>query len=167
MIATFGFNFNPSGWQMCNGQTLSISQNAALFALLGTTYGGNGVSTFQLPDLRSRVPIHQGTGSGLSTYVIGEASGSENVTLTYNQIPQHTHSLNAYDVASDSHTPQNAVLSKTLANGTATYSDQTPNTTMSPVAIGVAGGSQPHSNIQPYLVINFCIAMVGIFPSRN
>ena len=167
-ICTFGFNFPPRGWATCDGQLMSIQQNAALFSLLGTYYGGNGVTTFALPDLRGRVPLHQGQGPGLSTYVIGELSGTENVTLLQSEMPLHTHILNGSSALSDSHTPSNNVIATSLATGTKTYLSATPpNVGMNPQSIALAGGSQPHNNLQPFLVINYCIALQGIFPSRN
>jgi microcystin-dependent protein len=163
-----GWNFAPKGYAFCNGQTMSISQNTALFSLLGTTFGGNGTSTFALPNLQSRVPIHYGQGSGLTSYSLGETGGVESVTLTAAQIPAHSHLINAYSVASDSHTPNSTYLAKSLANGTATYSDQTPDTTMHAGAIANnTGGGGGHENRQPFLALNFVIALQGIFPSRN
>ena len=169
----FGFNFAPNGWQLCNGQTLAISQYSALFALLGTTYGGNGTTTFQLPNLQGQVPIHQGTGGG-GSYVIGEAAGSASVTLLTTQMPLHTHLANAV-TSTSGNVPQPAAgypatvqISGETKGGTVnTYSTATPNTTMNQGMISTAGGSQPHTNMQPYLCVNFCIAMVGIFPSRG
>ncbi len=172
-IRMFGFNFAPSGWMLCNGQTLAISQYAALFSLIGTSYGGNGTSTFQLPNLQSRVPVHQGTGAGLSTYVIGETTGTENVTLLYNNMPVHTHTVNAVTGSAGASDPHNALLGtdSPIAKGGSiaqtNYSTATANTTMNPTMVGVAGGNVPHNNLQPLLVVNFCIAFVGIFPSRN
>jgi microcystin-dependent protein len=173
-IRMFGFNFAPRGWQLCNGQTLSISQNAALFSLLGTTYGGNGTTTFQLPNLQSRVPIHQGTGVGLSTYVMGENAGNENVTLLSTQMPLHTHQVSAVTSTSGNVAQPAAgypatvqITGETKGGTVATYSTATPNATMNPGMISSVGGSQPHPNMQPYLCVSFCIATVGIFPSRN
>jgi microcystin-dependent protein len=163
-IRMFGFNFAPYGWAMCNGQLLPISQNTALFSLLGTTYGGDGQTTFQLPNLQSRVAIHQGQGSGLSLYDIGQASGSETVTLTQNQMPQHSHSVSASSAPGTSGRPASAVPARSTGE---VYAGSSDGTTMSPSMIGNAGGSQPHTNIQPYLTLNFCIALQGIFPSRN
>jgi microcystin-dependent protein len=162
MIAIYGFNFAPRGWAMCSGQILPIAQNTALFSLLGTTYGGNGQTTFALPDLRSRVPIHFGQGPGLSSYDLGQAAGTETVTLIGNQIPSHTHPVNCSENdASSNKTPGNLP-----ANG-GSY-DPTANAQMSANMIPPSGGgNQPHPNIQPYLAINFCIALEGIFPSRN
>ncbi len=173
-IRMFGFNFAPTGWQLCNGQTLAISQYAALFALLGTTYGGNGTTTFQLPNLQGQVPIHQGTGGG-STYVIGEASGSANVSLLYNNMPLHTHLVNAVTTtASNVQTPAGnypaaalAAVHTGAAPAVTTFSTATPNAQMNAATVAQAGGNVPHNNMQPYLVVNFCIAMVGLFPSRN
>ena len=170
-IRMFGFNFAPQGWAMCNGQLLSISQNDALFALLGTFYGGNGTTTFGLPDLRSRVPIHQGEGSGLSQYVIGQYGGVENVTLTVGQTAAHTHLVYADgDVPSNNSPSPSGNALATFATGGdiyATAAGLKKAVTMNPLMIAAAGGSQPHPNIQPYLVLNLCIALQGIFPSRN
>ena len=166
-IALVAFNFAPQGWALCDGQLLPISQNTALFALLGTTFGGNGTTTFALPDLRGRAPIHMGQGPGLSSYVIGQTGGAEVVTLLSTQIPQHTHALAASTANGTSDTPgATAVLAKN-ASGVPAYGTGVPNTTMAPAAIGVAGGSQPHENHQPYLTMNYIIALNGIFPSRN
>jgi len=171
-IRMTGFNFAPVGWALCNGQTLSISQYSALFALLGTTYGGNGTTTFNLPDLQGRVPIHWGTGAGLSTYVIGENGGTENVTLLYNQMPLHNHLVNVNNAAGNSADPTGKFLAET-SNGakppvlTQTYTNAATNGTMAPTAISTAGGSVPHPNLQPFLTVNFIIALVGIFPSRS
>jgi microcystin-dependent protein len=169
-IQSFGFNFAPTGWALCNGQLLPISQNAALFSLLGTTYGGNGTSTFQLPNLQGRLPMHQGTGPGLTPRVMGEIGGSENQTLLISNMPMHNHLLNA--------SSQNATTEKPGAGFPAAANDPasgnpinvygpTSDTTMSPTAIGLAGGSIPFSVMSPFLVINFCIALNGLFPSRN
>ena len=148
---------------MCNGQLLPISENTALFSLLGTFYGGNGTSNFALPNLQSRVGIHQGTGTGLSNYVIGETGGAETVTLTQNQMPQHGHSVAAANAATTTR-PAGAVLGRTP---NASYDGSPDGTTMNAAMIGTAGGSQPFGIIPPYLCLNFCIALQGIFPSRN
>lgn len=167
-IRMFGFNFAPEGWAMCNGQTLAISQNTALFSLLGTTYGGNGTTTFQLPNLQSRVPIHVGQGLGLSPYVIGQSQGAENVTLITSEIPSHTHALNCNTMGGNAASPQNNYPAVESTGTSLDYNTApTSGAAMSPTAIGTAGGNLPHANIQPYLCINFCIAMQGIFPSRN
>jgi microcystin-dependent protein len=164
-IRMFGFSFAPQGWAMCNGQILSIAQNTALFSLLGTFYGGNGTSTFALPNLQSRVAIHQGQGPGLSPYQLGELAGLENVTLTTNQMPQHNHVVQANNSSAAGDKPANNVLART---STPTYASSPDGvTTMNSGMIGFSGGSQPFSIIQPILVLNFCIALQGIFPSRN
>jgi microcystin-dependent protein len=160
----FGFNFAPQGWAMCNGQLLPISQNTALFSLLGTQYGGNGVTTFALPDLRGRVAIHAGQGPGLSSYVQGEVTGGESVTLTQNEMPQHNHQVVANAAPATATRPGGEVLARTGAD---VYADSPDGTTMNPAMISQSGGGQPHNNLQPLLVINFGIALQGIFPSRN
>jgi microcystin-dependent protein len=152
---------------------LAISQYSALFSLLGTIYGGDGIQTFALPNLQSRVPIHQGTGPGLSTYPIGAASGSENVTLLTTQIPQHNHLVGVSNLSGGVADPTNALLAQGNS-GTARspvavfdYVSTAPTGTLAPTAISMTGSSQPHPNIQPYLCINFIIALVGIFPPRG
>ena len=164
-IRMVGFNFAPTGWALCNGQLMSIAQNQALFALLGTTYGGDGVQTFALPDLRGRVPMHFGQGPGLTPRTQGEKSGSETVTLLQNQMPAHNHLLNAAGNAGNTTSPQNA-LPAASGDGSTPYSTANPDTTMNPLATGITGGSQPHENMPPYLVVNFIISLNGIFPSR-
>lgn len=163
-IRTFGFNFAPLGWAFCAGQLLPISQNTALFSLLGTFYGGDGIQTFALPDLRGRVGINQGQGPGLSPYDLGEVSGSETVTLTSAQMPGHTHAAVANGSPATSSHPDGAVPART---GSSQYAAAPDGTAMNAGMIGPAGGSQPFSNIQPFLCLNFCIALQGIFPSRN
>jgi microcystin-dependent protein len=162
-----GFNFAPRGWAFCNGQILPIAQNTALFSLLGTTYGGDGQTTFALPDLRGRVPMHWGSGPGLTPRVIGEASGSETVTLITTQIPQHTHLMNTTASVGGQLSPNGNFLGAQARGGSSVYSATADGTTLSASAIGVAGGSQPHDNLQPYLAVTFIIALNGIFPSRN
>ncbi len=172
-IMMVGFNFAPRGWAMCAGQLLPISQNTALFSLLGTTYGGDGRTTFALPDLRGRCALGMGQGPGLQPYVQGQAGGQENVTLLQPQMPQHTHGLAANSSNGTESDPSGALLANaqvpidrsTTVNGN-TYLQGTPNTAMSPQAIGLAGGNQPHENMQPYLAMNYIIALEGIFPSR-
>ena len=161
-IRMFGFNFAPRSWAMCSGQILPIAQNTALFSLLGTTYGGNGTTTFALPDLRSRVPVHFGQGPGLSNVVLGERAGSEVVTLTIDQLATHTHGIAASNGTATASRPANNFLA---AGGA--YANATDGTTMNPGMVQNTGGSQPHENRQPYLGLNFCIALDGIFPSRN
>lgn len=163
-IRMVGFNFAPRGWATCDGQILSIAQNTALFSLLGTTYGGNGQTTFALPDLRGRVPIHQGQGLGLSLRTIGEVAGVENHTLNGNEMPMHNHLVSANNEGSTTGRPGGAVPS---VSGSNIYAGSGDGTTMNPQMIGLAGGSQPHNNMQPFLVINFIIALEGIYPSRN
>jgi microcystin-dependent protein len=179
-IIMFAGNFAPRGWAFCNGQLLSIAQNTALFSILGTTYGGNGQTTFALPDLRGRVPVHSGNsqGPGLSPYNLGQASGTETVTLLTNQMPMHTHAgaISAAQVDGTSAVPASTeVLAQTYdAGNQAQFNSYAPSTStplvpLAPnsVAIGVSGGSQPFGILQPYLAINFIIALEGIFPSRN
>jgi microcystin-dependent protein len=161
-IRMFAGNFAPYGWQFCNGQTLAISSNQALFSIIGTYFGGNGTTTFQLPNLQSRVPIHQGQGAGLSSYVLGQQGGTENVTLTTQQMPQHNHTVNAVAGPPSQDNPSNNLLAKSQ-----TYSNSTASTTMAPAMINFAGNSQPHANIQPYLCVSFIIALIGQYPSRN
>jgi microcystin-dependent protein len=169
-IRLFGFNFAPINWAFCNGQILPISQNVALFSLLGTNYGGNGSTTFALPDLRSRVPLGMGQGTGLSAYDIGQAGGAETVTLSVSQMPSHNHSVNASDASrtlfgpSDrSDSPNGHVLGRAEI-----YADKPDGkTVMDAAMIGNTGGGNPVSVIQPYLTLNFCIALAGIFPPRS
>jgi microcystin-dependent protein len=164
-IRMFGGNFAPRGWAFCNGQLLSIAQNTALFSLLGTTFGGNGTTTFALPDLRGRAPMHWGQGPGLSTRTLGEVGGVETVTLISNQMPAHTHAVNAVSDPANSAIPTAGLWAADQAGDT--YNDSNPNTTMNPQALGIAGGSQPHENMSPFLCVSFIIALEGIFPSRG
>jgi microcystin-dependent protein len=172
-IRMVGWNFAANGWALCNGQVMSISQNTALFSLLGTTYGGDGVRTFALPNLQGRVPIHQGAGPGLSPYTIGEIAGSENITLLTNQMPQHNHLVAVSNQPGAVADPTNATLAQGNSGSGRTpvpvsdYVASTVTGSLAPTTISIAGGSQPHSNIQPFLCINFIIALVGIFPSRG
>jgi len=161
-IQPFPYNFAPRGWAFCSGQILPIAQNTALFSLLGTTYGGNGQTTFALPDLRGRVPLHFGQGPGLSPYDLGQVSGTETVTLLSTQMPAHNHTMNA----STGEAADTIATGQVLASS-AIYAPGSPNTVMSAQSVGQAGGNQPHPNLQPYLVLNWCIALEGIFPSRN
>ena len=163
-IRMFAGNFAPNGWAMCDGALLPVNQNAALFSLLGTAFGGNGQTTFGLPDLRSRVAVHAGQGTGLSPYTLGEKGGSENVTLLANQMPPHTHPQAASNsTQSGQADPSGAVCG---TDGSAAIYSATPNVVMSPLAIGAAGGGQPHANLQPFLCVNFIIATQGMYPSR-
>jgi microcystin-dependent protein len=165
-IRMFGGNFAPYGWALCNGQLLAISQNTALFSLIGTYYGGDGVTTFALPNLQSRVPLHQGQGAGLSPYTLGQLGGTESVTLTTLQMPQHNHSLNATPANANNNRANAATLASST-NSTNIYSNVAPAEAMNAGSIGFAGSSQPHTNVQPYLTITFIIALQGIYPSRN
>ncbi len=164
-IRSVGFNFAPVGWAFCNGAILPINQYEVLFTLIGTTYGGDGQSTFALPDLQGRAPVHQGTLSGGSTYTIGTKGGEESVTLTTNQIPAHTHSIAANALPGGLLSPESAFLA---GGATASrYVSDPPATPMSDGTVGLAGGSQPHENRQPLLCVNFIIAFQGIFPSQS
>jgi len=157
-IRIVSFNFPPKGWALCNGQTLAINQNQALFALLGTTYGGNGQTTFQLPNLQAGMPVHQGNG-----FAQGQTGGESNHTLVTAEMPSHNHV--AQGVSTNSSNP--SATGNTWAASAENPYAATPNTTMSPNAVSITGGGQPHSNMPPYLVLNFIIALQGIFPSRN
>lgn len=177
-IRSFGFNFAPKGWALCAGQILSIAQNQALFSLLGTTYGGNGTTTFALPDLRGRAITGFGQLAGGGSYSLGQIGGNETVTLITSQMPMHNHLFNASNVGGDAPLPKpQAGGSNYLSGADRVVSGQpdvavlayAPSGSLTPLATttSITGGSQPHPNIQPYLVINYCIALVGIFPSRN
>ncbi len=165
-IRMFGFNYAPAGWAFCNGQLLSIQQNAALFALLGTQYGGNGTTNFPLPDLRGRFPMHFGQGPGLTDKLMGERLGSPTTSVQTTNLPQHSHpfSLNASSGLATQVSPAGGVLAAGLGTGEARFAAETGDVTA--MNTGVAGGSQPLSVQNPYLVVNFCIALQGIFPSR-
>ena len=169
-IKIMSFNFAPKGWALCNGQFLPINQNQALFALMGTTYGGDGRVNFGLPDLRGRIPIHMGNG-----HTLGERAGEEAHTLIQSEMPQHTHSLQGNTGDGTTETPAiDTVLAKTVASANPggnfnllMYSTNAPNNSLWANTISNNGGSQPHENRMPYLVLNFCIALQGIFPSQN
>ena len=180
-IKLFAFNFPPRGWAFCAGQLLPINQNQALFSLLGTTYGGNGQTTFALPDLRGRVPNGWGQGAGLENYDLGQQGGVEAVTLTVLNMPPHTHALNvtplnanlgSKNAAANQRGPAGNVPAIEAAGVTAIYSTAAPDAVLGASAIAPAmsaanaGGGTPHANVQPYLVLNYCIALVGTFPSR-
>lgn len=175
-IRVFGFNFAPSGWAQCNGQLLPISQNTALFSLLGTTYGGNGTSNFALPNLMGNIPLHVGRnqpGPGLSVYDLGQMAGTQTVTLLESEIPMHTHPPMVASVNGALPASTNNQMAKPLkgnlqqSSSGSFYSAAAPNTQMWPQSIGLQGGSQPHNNMMPTLVLNYCIALRGNFPSRN
>jgi microcystin-dependent protein len=169
-IRMFGGNFAPAGWEFCQGQLLAIAEFETLFNLIGTTYGGDGQSTFALPDLQSRVPIHQGTGSGgIGNYTLAQTGGVEQVTLTVQQLPIHNHSLTATN-SGQTQIPTAATIpavATSTKDGIAVYGPPVSPTTLNPSSITSAGGSLPHDNRQPYLVVNFIISLFGIFPSQN
>ncbi|HEX2050300.1 MAG TPA: tail fiber protein [Actinomycetota bacterium] len=161
-IRIVSFNFPPKGWAFCNGQFLPINQNQALFALLGTTYGGNGQTTFALPNLQGRAPMHEGSG-----HVLGEAGGEQAHTVTLSEMPMHTHALQATSDVADAVLTTNNLLAQTIGTFGSAYAPAANLTPMAAQAITNVGGSQPHANMHPYLVLTFIIALQGIFPSRN
>lgn len=166
-IRMVGFNFAPNGWALCNGQTMAISQNETLYTLIGTTYGGDGVNTFALPNMQSRIPVHQGQGAGLSPYVLGQSGGTESVILTPPQLPAHSHSLQASGAGATSTDPTGRLLA---ASSVPIYVDPAANPSHVVASTSVTGGtgsSQPHDNIQPTLCLNFVISLFGIFPSQS
>lgn len=163
-IRAFGFNFAPRGWAFCDGQLLAINQNQALFALLGTTYGGDGRTTFALPDLRSRVVVGEGSGPGLSTYPLGSEGGAESVTLTTEQLAAHGHAVGASNARGRARRPGGRFLSR-VTRGRA-YGPEA-DVELNAATVAPAGGDQPHLNVQPYVTLNYCIAVQGLFPSRN
>jgi microcystin-dependent protein len=162
-IRIFPFNFAPKGWAWCNGQLLPISQNTALFSLLGTTYGGNGKSTFALPDLQGRAPMHPGQGPGLSLHDLGETGGAETVSLLVSEIPVHSHAFQVSEEVVNESTPANNLFGA----GETRYASPSNLTPLAPNSLSPAGGSQPHNNMQPYLTFYFCIALQGVFPPRT
>ena len=157
-IRIVSFNFAPKGWAQCNGQLLPINQNPALFSLLGTTYGGDGRVNFALPNLQGRVPIHSGVG-----YTLGEISGQENHTVIMSEMPNHVHPVSASNATPNQGLPTGNMW----ASASGAYSSASPDSSMNPASISNTGGSQPHTNLQPFLVLNFIIALQGIFPSQN
>jgi microcystin-dependent protein len=165
-IRIFGGSFAPKGWALCDGQLLSISSNTALFSILGTTYGGDGRTTFALPNLQSRVPVHWGQGPGLSTYTIGHAAGVENVTLNQQQMPQHNHTMGTLSAPGTTNRPNTQLLAQPTS-GNLYGPAPSDGSALNQAAISMTGGNQPHANLEPYLVMNFIIAVQGIFPSRN
>jgi microcystin-dependent protein len=172
-IQLFPYNFAPVGWALCQGQILSIAQNTALFALLGTNYGGNGISTFALPNLSAAVARGTGTGAGLTPVVAGETGGEASVTLTFATMPTHTHALAAVTTDAIATTAAGNLLGAVAhASGRSSlkgdiYTASAPATSLTPASVGSAGGGQPHTNLQPYLGLNYCIALQGIFPARG
>lgn len=172
-ITLFPYPFPPKGWADCLGQLLPIAQNTALFSLLGTQYGGDGKTTFALPNLQSRVAVGQGMLVGGSTYMMGETAGAQTVTVDQNAMPSHTHTLNATTSDGTTNTPAGNLLANVFqgdfqggSQGNV-YNPAPPDTTLVPASVGPAGGSQPHNNMQPYLALRYCIALTGIFPPRS
>ena len=161
-IRMFAGNFAPAGWMFCEGQLLPISEYETLFNLIGTTYGGDGQSTFALPDLRGRVPIHQGNG-----FTLAETGGAEEITLTVSQIPTHTHALLSAQTFATTSDPTTTLLAIAPLATTFPFGTDGPMTTLSPTSVSAVGGSQPHSNFQPYLCVDFIISLFGIFPSQT
>ena len=167
-IRIFPFNFAPNGWAWCDGQLLPLSQNTALFSLLGTTYGGNGTSTFALPDLQGSAPMHPGQGPGLSLHDLGETGGSDTVTVLESEIPAHSHTLRAWATdPADVQAPSAAVGLARSSGGNAYTTDTAGLVSLAPQALTPAGGDQPHNNMMPYLTFYFCIALQGVFPPRS
>jgi microcystin-dependent protein len=167
-IRMFAFNFPPTGWAYCNGQLMPISQNTALFSILGTFYGGDGKSTFALPDLQGRVPLHQGQGQGLVQRFLGEESGTEAVTLLSSEMPAHNHQMQAHALdGGDVQLPSAQSLFAASVGGKVYQPTPTPGKVLALQALAPVGGDQPHNNLQPYLALNFCIALQGIFPPRQ
>ncbi|MDQ6481324.1 tail fiber protein [Dyadobacter sp. LHD-138] len=164
-IRIFPFNFAPRGWAWCDGQLLPLSQNTALFSLLGTTYGGNGKSNFALPDLQGRSPMHPGQGPGLSLHDLGETGGSETVTLLESEIPSHAHAVGDSPEPGEVKTPTGNTIARSLGGNI--YVAGNPNVTMNGTSLAPVGGDQPHNNLQPYLTTYFCIALQGVFPPRG
>lgn len=164
-IMAFGGTFAPQGWALCDGSLLPISQYDALFSLIGTTYGGDGQTTFALPDLRGRAALHQGQGPGLGSYILGQSGGAEAVTLTVSQLPPHGHPVLGHSGAGDNAHPAGAVWA---ASSTNLYTaGAAANAAMEATSIAPSGGSQPHDNMLPFLTLNFCIALEGIYPSQG
>jgi microcystin-dependent protein len=172
-IRLFGGSFAPNGWALCNGQMMSINQYAALFSLLGTTYGGNGTTTFGLPNLQGAVPVHQGTARSGSVYQLGQTGGTENVTLLASQMPSHNHLVGVSNLPGTQVDPTNGLIAETNTGDarnpittTQNYAPAPSTGTMAPTAVSMAGGNGAHANMQPYLAVTFIIALVGIYPSR-
>ena len=166
-IRIFPFNFAPKGWAFCDGQLMALSQNTALFSLLGTTYGGDGKSNFALPNLQGRTLMHPGQGPGLSLHDLGETGGSDTVTLLQSEMPSHSHTVGCIDgrtVSGQVSSPSGAILAKATANS---YIAGNPNQTMNPNVVSVIGASLPHNNLMPYLTLNICISLQGVYPPRT
>ena len=164
-IRIFPFNFAPRGWAWCDGQLMPLSQNTALFSLLGTTYGGDGKSNFALPDIQGRAVMHPGQGPGLSLHDLGETGGSETVTLLESEIPAHSHAMNASQADATERSPGGQLLATGI--GISQYQTPASQTALAPSAVAPAGGDQPHNNLQPYLTLYFCSALQGVFPPRG
>ena len=164
-IRIFPFNFAPKGWAFCDGQILTISQNTALFSLLGTTYGGDGKSNFALPNLQGNAPMHPGQGPGLSLHDLGETGGSETVALLESEIPSHSHAVNASAADGTTGIPSGQLVANGV--GVNMYTTTFTATMLNPNAVGPVGGDQPHNNMQPYVTLNYCIALQGVFPPRT
>jgi microcystin-dependent protein len=165
-IRIFPFNFAPKGWAWCDGQLMPLSQNTALFSLLGTTYGGNGKSNFALPDLQGRAPMHPGQGPGLSLHDLGETGGTETVTLLESEIPSHSHGLRCQSAPGDTATPAGNTVARAVGAQPFRQVPGASLTWMAPEALALAGGDVPHNNMMPYLTFYFCIALQGVFPPR-
>jgi len=166
-IRLFGFDFAPKGWAQCNGQLLSIAQNTALFSILGTTYGGDGKTTFGLPDLQGQAPLHTGQGPGLSDRHLGESGGEAAVTLNVGEMPAHAHAAAASSTTADQSNPTNNIWATGAGGRGQNFYTRGAGVAMSNRALGATGGSQPHNNLPPYLVLNFCICMYGVYPPRS
>jgi microcystin-dependent protein len=167
-IRIFPFNFAPRGWAFCDGQILPLSQNTALFSLLGTTYGGDGKSNFALPNMQGNAPMHPGQGPGLSLHDLGETGGSETVTLLQSEMPTHNHTMRAHNAdAADTQTPTPSTSLAQSAQGNAYQPASTGLVALADIALSPAGGGQPHNNLMPYLTLSFCIALQGVYPPRS
>ncbi len=167
-IRIFGFNFAPKGWAFCDGQLIPISQNTALFSLLGTYYGGDGKTTFALPNLQGDSPMQQGQGAGLSQHFLGETGGEQTVTLLQTEMPSHSHSAQGVAGAGGASPAPNTTWASANQRGISVYTaGAAQNVGMNPLALGPSGGDQPHNNLMPYLTLNFCIALQGVYPARN
>ncbi len=164
-IRIFAGNFAPAGWMFCDGQLLPISEYETLFVLIGTTYGGDGQNTFGLPDLRGRLPVHQGTGPGLSSYQLAQILGVEEVTLTVNQTPAHTHPMQAYNSIANTPNPGNQLLG--ISSQVSMFFGDPPNLSFNAGAVTSVGGNQPHTNVMPYVCLSYIISLFGIFPTPN
>jgi microcystin-dependent protein len=166
-IRIFPFNFAPKGWAFCDGQLMPISQNTALFSLLGTFYGGDGKSTFALPNLQGSAPIHQGQGQGLSEYFLGQQGGSETVTLIQSEMPLHNHNVGVtFENATQGSLANDVILARSVAGNLYQTTTNANLVQLAPQALSISGGDQPHNNMMPYLTLNFCIALQGVFPAR-